>query len=75
MTYLIREYLPEESELACDVRGLTAQESRDRFKKRLETALELGIAFEVAPKLSLEDGIEAVRKVLPNCWFDKNKCH
>jgi phage terminase large subunit len=44
-------------------------------KSRLETALELGIAFEVAPKLSLEDGIEAVRKVLPNCWFDKNKCH
>jgi hypothetical protein len=39
----------------------------------LETALELGIAFEVAPKLSLEDGIEAVRKSLPNCWFDKNK--
>lgn len=44
-------------------------------KSRLETALELGISFEVAPKLSLEDGIEAVRKSLPNCWFDKNKCH
>jgi hypothetical protein len=44
-------------------------------KSRLETSLELGIAFEVAPKLSLEDGIEAVRKILPTCWFDKNKCH
>mgnify|MGYP003346864130 FL=1 len=44
-------------------------------KSRLETALELGISFEVAPKLSLEDGIEAVRKALTNCWFDKNKCH
>ena len=44
-------------------------------KSRLETALELGISFEVAPKLSLEDGIEAVRKSLSNCWFDKNKCH
>ena len=43
-------------------------------KSRLESALELGIAFEVAPKLSIEDGIEAVRKALPNCWFDKNKC-
>jgi len=43
-------------------------------KSRLESALELGIAFEVAPKLSIEDGIEAVRKVLPNCLFDKNKC-
>ena len=43
-------------------------------KSRLESALELGIAFEVAPKLSIEDGIEAVRKAIPNCWFDKNKC-
>ena len=43
-------------------------------KSRLESALELGIAFEVAPKVSIEDGIEAVRKQLPNCWFDKNKC-
>tara|TARA_Y100000004_G_scaffold174387_1_gene213085 strand:- start:13581 stop:14849 length:1269 start_codon:yes stop_codon:yes gene_type:complete len=43
-------------------------------KSRLESALELGIAFEVAPKVSIEDGIEAVRKELTNCWFDKNKC-
>ena len=43
-------------------------------KSRLESALELGIAFEVASKLSIEDGIEAVRKALPNCWFDKEKC-
>tara|TARA_B110000483_G_scaffold233808_1_gene303030 strand:+ start:149 stop:1423 length:1275 start_codon:yes stop_codon:yes gene_type:complete len=43
-------------------------------KSRLESALELGIAFEVAPKISVEDGIEAVRKNLINCWFDKNKC-
>ena len=31
-------------------------------KSRLESLLELGIAGEVAPKLSIEDGIEAVRK-------------
>lgn len=43
-------------------------------KSRLDSAAELGINFEVAPKLSIEDGIEAVRKALPNCWFDKNKC-
>ena len=43
-------------------------------KSRLESLLELGIAGEVAPKLSIEDGIEAVRKSLPNCWFDKKKC-
>ena len=40
-------------------------------KSRLEIALELGISFDIAPKLSIEDGIEAVRKALPNCYFDK----
>ena len=43
-------------------------------KSRLDSALELGIHFEVAPKVSVEDGIEAVRKNLQNCWFDKSRC-
>ena len=44
-------------------------------KSRLETALELGISFDVSPKLSIEDGIEMVRKTLPQCYFDKNKTY
>ena len=44
-------------------------------KSRLESALELGISFDVAPKLSIEDGIEMVRKTLPQCYFDKNKTY
>ena len=43
-------------------------------KTRLEALLDLGIVGEVAPKLSIEDGIEAVRRNLINCWFDKDKC-
>ena len=43
-------------------------------KTRLEALLDLGIVGEVAPKLSIEDGIEAVRKNLINCWFDQDKC-
>jgi len=43
-------------------------------KSRLETARRLGISFRVAPKLSLESGIEAVRMTLPRCWFDKKAC-
>jgi phage terminase large subunit len=38
-----------------------------------KSRLELGISFDIAPKLSIEDGIEAVRKALPNCYFDKEK--
>ena len=44
-------------------------------KSRLESALELGISFDIAPKLSIEDGIEAVRKSLPKCYFDKEKTY
>jgi phage terminase large subunit len=43
-------------------------------KSRLEVARSLGINFEVGKKLSVEDGIQAVRNVLPRCWFDKEKC-
>lgn len=42
-------------------------------KSRLETAQSLGIDFITAPKLSIADGIEAVRTVLPLCWFDEVK--
>lgn len=40
---------------------------------RLEIAAELGINFTVVPKLSVEDGIEAARTVLPQCYFDSVK--
>lgn len=44
-------------------------------KTRLETARRLGISFRVAPKLSLESGIEAARMTLARCWFDESRCH
>lgn len=28
----------------------------------------------IAPQLSIEDGINAVRTIFPNCWFDEEKC-
>ena len=42
-------------------------------KSRLETALSLGLRFEVAPDLSLQDGIDAARALIPRCWFDRSK--
>lgn len=32
------------------------------------------INFKVVPKLSVEDGIESVREILPLCAFDSGKC-
>jgi hypothetical protein len=43
-------------------------------RSRLETARSLGIKFLVIPKQSIEDGIEAVRGIIPRCWFDETKC-
>lgn len=43
-------------------------------KSRLEMAAELGLEFEVAPRLGVEDGIEAARMMLPRCWFDRDAC-
>ena len=43
-------------------------------KSRWETAKELGLEFDIAPKLSVEDGIEQVRRMLPKCYIHKNNC-
>lgn len=40
---------------------------------RLEIARGLGLSFLVCPRLSLEDGIAAVRTLLPRCWFDSKR--
>lgn len=43
-------------------------------RSRLETLYGLGITSQVVRKLSVEDGINAVRRILPRCWFDRDKC-
>ena len=40
---------------------------------RRQTAKALGIAFQVTPKIQLEDGIHAARLLLPRCWFDEKR--
>ena len=44
-------------------------------KSRLEIAKKLGIDFEPAERLEIEDGINAARSLFSQCWFDKEKCH
>jgi len=44
-------------------------------KTRLEFAAKLGLDFEIAEKLPIQDGINAARNLLPRCSFDKEKCH
>ena len=42
-------------------------------RSRIETAKQLGIDFQICPNIPIEDGIHAVRMVLPRCWFDEGK--
>jgi len=43
-------------------------------KTRLEMLANLGLRMDMAPKLKPDDGIQAVRQVLPLFWFDATKC-
>ena len=44
-------------------------------KSRLETLGALGINnIEIAPRLSVDDGIQAARSMLNRCWFDEDNC-
>lgn len=38
-------------------------------KSRKEVLMEAGLNIAVAPRLSVADGIQAVRRMLPRCWF------
>ena len=39
-------------------------------KSRKEVLEEAGLSISVAPRLSVADGIQAVRRMLPKCWFN-----
>lgn len=39
-------------------------------RSRKEVLQEAGLEITVAPRLSVADGIQAVRRLLPRCWFD-----
>lgn len=43
-------------------------------RSRIEIAKELGIKFTVAPRLPVDEGINAARMLLPRCWFDAKRC-
>ena len=43
-------------------------------KSRYEVARDLGIRFDVCPNIQVDDGIEAVRSIIPRCYFDEKKC-
>ena len=58
-------YLPHDADVTEYSTGTT----------RLETARQvLNGKVEVVAKLSISDGINSVRDMFPNCYFDESKC-
>ena len=41
---------------------------------RLAAARNLGYSMQVVPKKSIEEGVQAVRSLLPHCSFDEKEC-
>jgi hypothetical protein len=53
----------------------------DAYNKRMEhnksieeQFKEAGFRTDEVPNISIENGIQEVRKLLPKCWIDKDKC-
>jgi phage terminase large subunit len=44
-------------------------------KSIIEQFLQAGIRPQLVPEMSLQDGIEAARLILPRCWFDEEKTY
>jgi hypothetical protein len=43
-------------------------------KSRLEIAQELGLEFQIAPNVAIDDGINAVRMRFNTLWIDQDRC-
>jgi hypothetical protein len=43
-------------------------------KTRIDTAREVGLRFQPVQKSDIDDGIEAVRQLLPRTWIDAKNC-
>lgn len=43
-------------------------------RSRVEIAQSLGINFQVARQLPIQDGINATMQLLPRMWFDESRC-
>jgi phage terminase large subunit len=42
-------------------------------KSRMEMLEEAGLEVKISPRMGLDDGIQAVRRLLPRCWFNVPK--
>jgi hypothetical protein len=63
------DYLKSEHILPHDVRV----RELGTGKSRMEMLEDSGLEVKIAPRMGLDDGIQAVRRLLPRCWFNVPK--
>jgi phage terminase large subunit len=63
-------WLPHDAKAKSLQTGMsTVEQFLEEFKD------DIGISIRVSPKLDVQDGINAVRKVLLQCWFNSVECY
>ena len=68
-----KEYQYQTHWLPHDAKGRKFEAHGKSAKDQLQEALGWD-AVRISRKLSLEDGIQAVRTLFPNMWFDRERC-
>jgi len=58
----------------CAPHDIKVRELGHGAKTRLQMASDLGLNFEIVPKLSIQEGIEMTRAMWHKLWIDKKKC-
>jgi phage terminase large subunit len=70
-----RNYEYTEVYLPHDARALTFATKKSALEQFIEYFTNTPTQVHIVPRLSVEDGIEAVRVTLPHCYFDYNTCY
>ena len=66
-------YLYKELWLPHDARAKSLQTGRSTVEQFIEEFKnDRDISIRISPKLDIQDGVNAVRKIIPKCWFDVN---
>ena len=58
----------------CAPHDIKVRELGHGAKTRLQMAKELGLDFDIVPKLSIQEGIEMTRSMWHKLWIDRKKC-
>ena len=66
-----KHWAPHDIQVREYTTGMSRWEAAKNYKD--ENGKNMGIKFKIVPNISIQDGIDATRRLLPKCWFDTKK--